>query len=142
MLLYADGIVLMAKSEGDLQTMLNQLHDWCKRWRVLINASKSKCMHFRKGRTQRSDFSFKLGNDILETVDRSRCLGVIFHEKCDYTYNSEPLGKGAGRAVGSLISKIHNLKNFGFKSFEKLFYAVVTPVMDYCSSGALKSTSI
>ena len=134
MLLYADDIVLMAKSGEDLQTMLNQMHDWCKRWRVLINAGKSKCMHFRKGRTQRTNFSFKLGNDVLETVERYRYLGVIFHEKCDNTYNSEALGKGAGRALGSIISKIYHLKDFGFKSFEKLFYSCVVPVMDYCSS--------
>jgi hypothetical protein len=35
-LLYADDIVLVALSEADMQNMLNKLHDWCKRWRVLI----------------------------------------------------------------------------------------------------------
>lgn len=48
-LMYSDDIVLLADSEGKLQTMLNTLHNWCKRWRVLINTSKSKCMHFRRG---------------------------------------------------------------------------------------------
>lgn len=52
----------------------------------------------------------------------------------DNTYNSEALGKGARRALGPLISKIHNLEDFGYKSFEKLFYAYVAPFMDYCSS--------
>ena len=47
-LLYADDIVLLAKSERDLQTLLDKLHDWCNRWRVLINTDKSKCVHFRK----------------------------------------------------------------------------------------------
>ena len=54
LLMYADDIVLIADSELKLQNMLNTLHDWCKRWRVLINSSKSKCVHFRKGRTIRS----------------------------------------------------------------------------------------
>ncbi len=58
-LLYADDIVLIAKSENHLQTMLNTLCDWCKRWRVLINTSKSKCMHFRKGRTAQTQYIFK-----------------------------------------------------------------------------------
>ena len=53
LLLYADDIALVANSEEDLQTMLNTLHEWCRRWRVLINTNKSKCVHFRKGRTPR-----------------------------------------------------------------------------------------
>ena len=91
-------------------------------------------MHFRKGRKQRSTFEFKVGNDILETVDRYRYLGVIFQEKCDYTFNCEALAKGAGRALGGIISKIHNLRDLGFKSFDKLFHSCVSPIMDYCSS--------
>ena len=70
----------------------------------------------------------------LETVDRYRYLGVIFQEKCDYTSNCEALAKGAGRALGGIISKIHNLRDLGFKSFDKLFHSCVSPIMDYCSS--------
>ena len=51
-LLYADDIVLLAKNEEDLQNMLDILHKWCIKWRVLINTNKSKCVHFRKGRTK------------------------------------------------------------------------------------------
>ena len=62
MLLYADGIVLFSDSEDNLQTMLNVLHNWCKKWRVLINTHKSKCVHFRNWRTHKISFSnFDLG---------------------------------------------------------------------------------
>ena len=69
-LMYADDIVLMSDSEEKLQTMLDTVHNWYKRWRVLINSNKSKCMHFRQGRTQRTMFTFKIGDTILETVDK------------------------------------------------------------------------
>ena len=46
LLLYADDIVFTASSENDLQTMLNTLTNWCRKWRVLINTSKSMCMLF------------------------------------------------------------------------------------------------
>ena len=98
-------IAMMAKTEEDLQTMLDTLYSWCKRWRVLINVENSKCMLFRKRRKQRSTFEFKVGNDLLETVDRYRYLGVIFQEKCDYTSNCEALAKGAGRALEGIIIK-------------------------------------
>ena len=52
-------MAMMAKTEEDLQTMLDTLYSWCKRWRVLINVENSKCMLFRKRRKQRSTLNSK-----------------------------------------------------------------------------------
>ena len=68
MLLYADDIVLISDSPDNLQTMLNTMHNWCKRWRVLINCEKSKVVHFRKGRAKQYDYKFRIGDNSLETV--------------------------------------------------------------------------
>ena len=143
-LLYADDIALVAENEANLQSMLNKLHDWCKKWRVLINTDKSKCVHFRRSRQTRSEFDFKIGLNSLETVDRYKYLGVIFHEKMDFSHHADALAKGAGRALGGIISKIHNLKEFGFKTFDKLYNSCVTPILDYSSStwGFKQYTSI
>ncbi len=134
MLLYADDIVFISLCEANLQRMLDCLNEWCKRWRVLINTSKSKCMHFRKGRTQRTDFRFTVGNDILETVENYKYLGVIMNDKLNYTQHCESIAKGAGRALGGVISKIHNIKEFGFNTYEKLYSSCVIPILDYNSS--------
>ncbi|XP_053394824.1 uncharacterized protein LOC123524463 [Mercenaria mercenaria] len=133
MLLYADDIVMFAKTKEDLQSMLNVLHNWCKRWRVLINTDKSKCMHFRKGRTAQTDQIFTVGGNVLEMVETYKYLGVTFHYKGNFSINAEILAKGAGRALGKIISKIHNLKDIGLKTFEKLYVSGVTPILDYCS---------
>jgi hypothetical protein len=69
----------------------------------------------------------------LETVSEYKYLGVIFSENTDYIAHSQTLSKAAGRALGGVINKIHS-KGIGFKSFEKLFYNCVVPVLDYCSS--------
>ena len=47
------------------------------------------------------------------------------------TNNYDALATGSGRAQGGLISKLHGLKDFGFKTFEKLYYSCVVPVSDY-----------
>ena len=133
-LLYADDIVRLANNESDMQTLLNTLHTWCQRWRMLINTEKSKVVHFRQGRRDRSEFQFNVGNNELETVSTYKYFGVIFNEKCTFLNNAENLAKAGGRALGSIISKIHNLKEFGIKTFEKLFNACVVPILDYCSS--------
>ena len=64
-LLYADDIALVSLTEQDMQQLLDTLHDWCKRWRVLINTDKSKVLHFRRGRRQRTEFVFKVGDNVL-----------------------------------------------------------------------------
>ena len=118
LLLYADDIVLLSDNEVNMQNMLNTLHNWCKKWRVLINTEKSKSVHFRKGRRNRSDFVFKIGQNTIEMVEQYKYLGVIFQEKSDFSFTADALAKGAGRALGGLISRIHSLKEFGFKTFE------------------------
>jgi hypothetical protein len=115
LLLYADDIVCIAKTEDDLQRILDTLRDWCRRWRVLINTEKSKCIHFRRGRAACTDVSFKIGENILQLVDSYKYLGVTFHCRGDFSINAEILGKSAGRALGKIIVKLRDLKELGLR---------------------------
>ena len=47
MLRYADDIVLISESADDLQNMLNVLNTWCNKWRLAVNETKTKVVHFR-----------------------------------------------------------------------------------------------
>ena len=69
------------------------LHNWCKRWWVLINTEKSKVVHFRTGRHRRSDFQFKVGDNVLETTDWYKYLDVIFTEKMNFNNNADNLAQ-------------------------------------------------
>jgi hypothetical protein len=68
--------------------MLNKLHNWCRRWRVLINTEKSKCIHFRKTRTKGTEFEFTIGTNKLEievnykNLSESYLLILAFFQKC------------------------------------------------------------
>lgn len=93
--------------------MLDVLHSWCQRWQVLINSNKSKCVHFRQVRSPCCNFDSKVGDNLLETVGQYKYLGVIFNEENSFSTNCETLAKGTGRALGSVISKVHNLKDIG-----------------------------
>ena len=124
---------MVANNEEDLQYLLNELHCWCKKWRVLINTDKSKCMHFRRGRSKQTEFEFTVGRNVLEIVEQYKYLRITFNSKGNFTLNTNTLGKAAGRALEKIISKIHILKDFGFKSYEKLYYSCVVPILDYAS---------
>ena len=51
-LLYADEIALIAPDENSLQRML----DWCFTWKLSINSSKTKAVHFRPQSCSKTDF--------------------------------------------------------------------------------------
>ena len=49
LLLYADDSVIFSSTREGLQMGLDVLHDYCTKWRLIINTDKTKVMVFRKG---------------------------------------------------------------------------------------------
>lgn len=68
-LFYADDILLLSENELDMQDMLNYVHDWCRKWRIIINYEKSKVVHFRNKGKSRSNFQFRIGSSYLMFTD-------------------------------------------------------------------------
>lgn len=132
-LLYADDLVLLSENEEDLQTMLNILNDWCRKWRMRINVNKSKILHFRIPSQTRTTYDFKIGNISLEIVNRYKYLGLVLDEHLDFNTTSSILSESAGRALGSICSKFKSNKGFGYNTYSKLFECGVAPILDYCS---------
>ena len=49
-LLYADDTVIMAESNEDPQVLLNVFGEYCKKWKLKVNAEKTKIFIFSRGR--------------------------------------------------------------------------------------------
>ena len=49
-LLYADDTVIMAESREDIQAQLNAFGEYCKKWKLKVNAEKTKIFIFFRGR--------------------------------------------------------------------------------------------
>ena len=79
-LLYADDIVLMAQNAEDLQKMINALHEWTFKWRLSVNTQNTQVMHVRKHQTRRSDYTFRLGDNLLRVTEPYRYLGLHINE--------------------------------------------------------------
>ena len=133
-LLYADDIALIGNSEEDLQNMLNILFNWCMKWRMTLNLSKSKRVHFRNVNEEKSHYSFIYGDSELDMVDRYKYLGIVVNEHLDFSVTAAVLAGSAGRALGSLYSKYKLNKGFGYDTYTKLYHSGIVPILDYCSS--------
>ena len=46
-LLYADDLMLLSDTEDNMQRMLDHVSNWCNKWRLRVNYTKSAVIHFR-----------------------------------------------------------------------------------------------
>ena len=113
--------------------MLNALSEWTGRWRLKVNATKTKIVHFRRSRTTLTDYEFKYGDKTIELVDSYKYLGCYLDEHLNFHKCSQILADSGGRALGGIITKFRSLKDTGYKTYTKLFDTGVVPVLNYGS---------
>ena len=72
-LVYADDMLILSKSEWGLKRSLLILEAYCKKWRLVINTKITKIMIFNN-RTP-TDLSFKIDGKQLDIANKYRYLG-------------------------------------------------------------------
>ena len=133
-LLYADDILLMADNEADLQQLLDIAYGWCRKWRLSINAKKTKILHVRMSNEPQGNFVFKFGenpNNILEYTQTYKYLGVLLDEHLNYDSLANDLAGRASKALGSLLANFYLNNGMGFRAFKKCYDACITKISDY-----------
>ena len=133
-LLYADDLAILAENESDLQIMLNTLYTWCEKWKLRVNINKTNVIHFRAIRFPRSTVEIKYGEcDVLYT-SQYKYLGIYVDEYLKYDIGIKNLSDAGQRALGSIIGKCKQLKDFSYRTFTKLYETCVNPVLNYSSA--------
>ena len=92
-LLYADDTAILSDSAQGLQSALNLYNNYCIRWKLKINISKSKVMVFSKGRS--GNYNFTLNNDIIEVVNVYKYLGILFSKSGNVFAAKKAFGKSS-----------------------------------------------
>ena len=67
----------------------------------------------------------------LKIADRYVYLGLTLTEFLDFTVIAKMLSQAAGRAIGLLIAKFKTLGGMPFDVYNKLYDALVWPVIAY-----------
>ena len=103
-MLYADDLILLAKSANDLQQQINTLADYAETWNLEINTDKTKVLIFNKS-TKTSNNVWKINDTVIEELTTYTYLGI----KC---YKNGPFDKLVGelknkgrKCLFSLIAK-------------------------------------
>ena len=75
---FADDIVLLAPSENDLQTLVNKVREWSKKFSLTINIGKTQVQVISK---ESMKINIKIDGKELELVDSFVYLGGVITEK-------------------------------------------------------------
>ena len=132
-LMYADDVAILSENAEDLQSMLDFTHQWCKKWGMTINMSKSKIIHFRKKGKECDQTTFKIGDKTVDYVQDNKYLGVFFDEHLDFSKHEKIMAESGSRALGALIAKYKNLQNMGFDTYKKCYDTSIYPILEYGS---------
>jgi chromosome condensin MukBEF MukE localization factor len=82
---------------ANVQSSLNKMKVWCRKWRVNLSPSKAKVIIFTKCKTHKNSIpSLKLFDEQLTFVDEATFLGVTFNSSLTW----EP-------QIQKLIVKVH-----------------------------------
>ena len=130
-LLYADDIVCFAEDENSLQSILFIIESWCKKWRLEVNLSKTNVLHVRKKAKPQSKFIFLFDMKPVPYCTSYKYLGVNINEHLDFKFTVEKHAESAGRALGSIITKMIKNNGFPYNVFSLLYKSCVTSIADY-----------
>ena len=132
-LLYAADIAILSETEAGMQTMLNKLDDWWRKWRITVNETKTKALHFRPKTKTATNYVFKCGNQKIDVDSSYKYLGFWMNEFLDMKFSIREIAKTASRALGAVYSKFLCAGGMNFSVYTKLVDTIVEPVLFYCS---------
>ena len=120
---------------GDcLQTTLIQLESFCAKWRIGLNASKTKLLLFKMDKTNAKHITtpnIYLRNELIEYEESVKFLGILFDRKLTFEEHIKDIVKRAFKRINLL--KALKGRDWGASS-EIILYTYrtyVRPLLEY-----------
>ena len=130
LLLYADDLVIFSESPDALQLQINKMYEYCHRWKLRINAEKSKIVVFKKGNQPVPD-QWSYGNETIPVCTRIPYLGLLFSSNGLFSKTQSTLAEQANKAVFHLHRVLVRFKRLPLSAILDLFDKLVTPILCY-----------
>lgn len=131
LLLYADDTVLLSENSDDLQEILNTFVEYCDKWQLKINITKTKALVFSKGRIS-NNLKFLIGNREIEIVKQYKYLGVYFSKSGSFLATRKYLCEQATKAMYGVLKKCRE-NNLSIDCQMDMFDKIVMPILLYGS---------
>ena len=132
MLMYADDLVLMGDTIGNIQKLLDTLSEFCDKWGLSVNMDKTKLMVFRNGGIVKKNEVVYFNGNKLNCVSYYKYLGIIISSRLSWSPAQTTLAAQASRSL-SVINQLNHKCDYSFKTSCELFNKCTVPVLTYGS---------
>ena len=104
--LYADDLIKMSNSAEGLQTCIDNLEEYCKKWHLTINRVKSKIIIFNESGKILRDYNFVHKNRKMEIVQSVCYLGIDISASGSFSHAKINLKDKSMKAMFPLVDTI------------------------------------
>jgi hypothetical protein len=131
---WADDLLLMSTSQRGLQTCLTKLDDYCKKWGLSINISKTKIMTMQQGPQKSNHIPLTLDNHTIEEVTQFKYLGFIIQHNGTFVKTIDDRIDKAMKCSYIVRNAIGHQSNVSVQLAMSIFQKQVSPILLYgCS---------
>ena len=132
LLLYADDIVIVGDQVNRVQKILNILAQFCKKWGLQVNMSKTQAMVFRNGGIIKQKEVFYFNGTKIDIVSYYKYLGLTMSSRLSWSPAQETLAAQANKAI-HVINQVNYNCGYSFKCAFNIFDKCVNPIISYGS---------
>lgn len=137
--LYADDTAIVARSwqaaqvTRYLQEAASSLEEWCNRWKVEINAEKSKAILFRRKRTQTPGDPVNMYNEDINWTDSIKYLGVTMDKTLTWKAHTDEAVRKAKVTRTKLNPMVGRQSRLNLRNKLTLIRSIIQPQLTYAS---------
>jgi hypothetical protein len=121
--------VLFANSPKGLQEILGTFEQYCNRWKLTVNVSKTKILVFGT-RKYNGNTNFQFGGETIDIVNEFKYLGITFTYNGKFKNCANCIVSQAQRAMYGLLSKCKKF-DLRLESKFELFDKTIVPILTY-----------
>ena len=129
-LLYADDTVIFSDSADGLQHALNTFSEYCDKWRLTVNITKTKIIIFNSRGRPKQTTKFTLRGSEIEITNEYKYLGIYFSQSGAFASAKKHVAEQANKAVFSLLKNIKRL-SLPYDIQIDLFEKTIKPILLY-----------
>ena len=131
LVLYADDTAILADSPEGLQKSLDLLDNYCEKWKLTVNAEKTKIVVFESQNTHETDrYEFMYKGQKLDIVLHFKYLGITLSKNGSLSPAVEDLCEQARKATYTILKKARTL-DLPIDLQIDLFHKLVYPILSY-----------
>ncbi len=109
---------------------LNKIALWARRWKITINPTKTVSMLFTKKTNPNKNFQIKLNNEIIKLSEHHKHLGLWLTTNLTWKKHIAEVATKGRKRLGCIQKHKYRLNR---KSLELLYLTFVRPVLEYGS---------